>query len=578
MGEAGTLPPPGAGARAAVPASPPSPQALEQVVAAFPGPALLADRAGRVVTANPRAGSLRAAIEEGVVPDLALALARAVASGQSQTLTATLPAHLGGGALKLTLIAEGMGDGGGAQWVAVLANDESLETNLRAALIESRQRYKDLVECSADFAWETGSDGCFVFVSPGGILGYHPDELLGCPARNLVCSGIPATDPLPFGSRERVDDMELWLRGAGGGDVCYRISSVPLFGPNGVWTGARGVGRDVTANRASDLLLVKARRREQTLEAVARATRSEVEPQAMLDAASRAIAEALDLRACWVLRLDADRRPYAAASWPRGHALSEGPLAKLGAIVASGVRDANHTVEADGAILVPALHAQAINGALAAQRAAAGWDIEDRDLLTAVAGQIAIVIEQAAIHERLEVMSRTDPLTGLLNRRGFVAEASRRLRHAARTRRSASVLYIDLNRFKAINDAFGHGAGDQTLRIVGHVLDGSGRGGDVPARFGGDEFVLWLDETDIEGARTRAEKLIETFAGRQDIPRIPGRRFGVAIGVAASEPASGEDLASLLERADRAMFQAKRADAASAVHLAPARAGVSAAP
>ena len=563
-----TLIPPSGGGHAGAPEPVRSP-ASEQFLAAYPGPALLSDGAGRVVMANAQAGNLQSAIEEGMVPDLALALSRALASGESQTATAILPAHLGGSGLNLTLVAGGVGLVG-AKWVLVLGSDASLEINLRNALVESRQRYKDLVDCSSDFAWETGKDGRFVFVSPAGVLGYHPDELIGRAARDFVSADFEPPEELPFDGARRMEDVVVWFRAAGGGNACLTVSSVPLFGPDGAWAGARGVGRDITAGRAKDLLLAVARRREQVLDAVARATRIEVEAPAMLIAASRAVAEAMELSACWVLRLDASRQPYVAASWPPRQPPPASVMSRLAEVVARAAPDAHHALEVDGALLVPAQHAQCVNGAIAALQGPGDWGIEDRDLMSAVAGQVGILIEQASIHEQLQVMSRTDPLTGLLNRRAFLDEAGRRLAHATRTGRGAGVLYIDLNNFKAINDAFGHGAGDRILRTVTRVIADTGRGGDVASRYGGDEFVIWLDETNLAGANARAEKLIALIDKRTDMPEVPGRRFGLAIGVAAFDPASGEQLASLLERADRAMYEAKRARDGFGLEIAPA--------
>jgi len=99
---------------------------------------------------------------------------------------------------------------------ALLAHEVTLHHNMRAALVESRQRYKDFVEISSDFAWETGGDGTFVFVSPRGALGHSAGALVGRDPDELVLEREPDAD-LPFHAHDPVDDLELWLRRADGG-------------------------------------------------------------------------------------------------------------------------------------------------------------------------------------------------------------------------------------------------------------------------------------------------------------------------------------------------------------------------
>ncbi|HSV30038.1 MAG TPA: PAS domain S-box protein, partial [Candidatus Omnitrophota bacterium] len=143
-------------------------------LAAYPGPVVVLDADGAVLSANPRGESLAAAILDGRLAHLDTLLA--AAQGEVQAVVETLSAANGGsGGLILELIGIPTQDG----QIAVLGRDVTLERNLRSALVESRQRYKDLVEISSDFAWEVGEDGRFVFVSPKGALGYSADELVG---------------------------------------------------------------------------------------------------------------------------------------------------------------------------------------------------------------------------------------------------------------------------------------------------------------------------------------------------------------------------------------------------------------
>ncbi|MBM3518565.1 MAG: PAS domain S-box protein [Alphaproteobacteria bacterium] len=137
-----------------------------------------------------------------------------------------------------------------------------MEHNLIEALIASRQLFKDIVACSADFAWETAADGRFSFVSPRGALGFSARELNQRRARRLLDPEHEPPDPLPFESRVALDQEELWVRRADGRAACLSVSCVPVYDAGGVWRGVRGLCRDVTAAREREAALARARNRE----------------------------------------------------------------------------------------------------------------------------------------------------------------------------------------------------------------------------------------------------------------------------------------------------------------------------
>jgi diguanylate cyclase len=158
---------------------------------------------------------------------------------------------------------------------------------------------------------------------------------------------------------------------------------------------------------------------------------------------------------------------------------------------------------------------------------------------------------------KLETEVVKDPLTGLLNRRGL-DQAVERLRSAGMDLASSTVLMVDLDHFKRVNDSYGHLFGDQVLCATAKVLSGVIKGRDVAARFGGEEFVVLLPDTPESGAVTLAEQFRDAFS------RAKVRRTGsdkvidkltVSIGVAC--PQAGESLDATLDRADAALYRAK---------------------
>lgn len=170
-------------------------------------------------------------------------------------------------------------------------------------------------------------------------------------------------------------------------------------------------------------------------------------------------------------------------------------------------------------------------------------------------------------HEVAEQLSRTDPLTGLLNRRAFLEQAAAAWSTAQRRARPLSVIVLDLDHFKALNDRYGHLAGDKALEAVATVLQDSCRRGDLAARWGGEEFIVLLPETDSAQAHALAERLL---GGIRTVSLSEGGRtmhLSASLGVA--ERAAHDTLETLIRDADGRMYRAKQAGRAQ-VCSAPA--------
>ncbi|MFC3094383.1 sensor domain-containing diguanylate cyclase [Alteromonas sediminis] len=166
-------------------------------------------------------------------------------------------------------------------------------------------------------------------------------------------------------------------------------------------------------------------------------------------------------------------------------------------------------------------------------------------------------------HERAERFARTDELTQVLNRRGFRLLADAVWRELS-VRDNAAVVLLDIDKFKAINDTYGHGEGDRVIHEVASRLRSVARDGDIFARWGGEEFIVLLINTDIEQARFQAERLrksIETAQFEIMQSKVP---ITVSVGVAGSNkglfeglPLSQQPLEKIISKADKALYEAK---------------------
>lgn len=519
------------------------------LLAAFPGPAIWLDSAHAVAAANAAADELLAVGGRWLADIQGWLATCCVAPGLR-----SLPVELPRGVMIVEWAATPLPDGG----ILLLGRDATLERQLRQTLIESRRRYKDLVEVSSDFAWETGNDGRFVFVTPKGALGYSADALIGRNPRDLAVAEWGDL-PLPFDSRRPVDQAELWLKRVDDLPACFVVSAVPLFGPQGEWLGARGVCRETTEQVLRSAELARVRNREKMLAHIVHTLRDQLDAQKALHVAAVETARALGADGCRIYRA-ADSgalRPAAdfAAEIPE-ELLSDLSRPVLEAIAAG--EDAQElTLGANRLLAARTEHRQAVNGAVVVWRGddSDPWDEEDRMLLSGVADHIGIAHAHLAYQERLRRLSERDGLTGLFNRRTFFERLEEVLGRADTG--PSALLYVDLDNFKAVNDLHGHQQGDAVLKAIGGLLTTGVRPGDLPGRLGGDEFVLWLGRTDEAQAVAVAERLLDGMVALRHLSAAPDKPLGLSIGIAVHR-VGRETLQELTDRADSAMYDAKK--------------------
>lgn len=215
-------------------------------------------------------------------------------------------------------------------------------------------------------------------------------------------------------------------------------------------------------------------------------------------------------------------------------------------------------VPVGAAVAVPLLGRDGCAGALLYGRADAGAFGEgERRLLESAALQVATAVEGARLHQAMVRLSQTDTLTGVQNRRQLFARLELERERAARFGEPFALLLLDVDRFRELNAAAGHAAGDATLREVASLLRGEVREVDLVARYGGEEFAVVLPRTTPAEAAEAAERLRAAVAG-SGFEAAPAGRLTVSVG-AACFPADARDLAALVDSADAALFAAKRA-------------------
>jgi len=174
-------------------------------------------------------------------------------------------------------------------------------------------------------------------------------------------------------------------------------------------------------------------------------------------------------------------------------------------------------------------------------------------LLTLIAGQAAATIQRLLLYEDMRRLAITDDLTGIYNRRHFLERLQNEIERARRYGQPFSLLFIDIDNFKELNDSFGHQLGDRILSELGSILRHWARSSDIVARYGGEEFVVLLPMTDRTRGLIAAERL-RTRIERHTFHRR--KKLTVSVGVAAY-PGDGDTVERLLGCVDEALYMAK---------------------
>ncbi|MSP41783.1 MAG: diguanylate cyclase [Alphaproteobacteria bacterium] len=588
--------------RAAAPAAAPKEPAREAIyavdadenVSAFPGPAILFGSDGALLSANGGAERLVRAIAVGEAADVRTLLASVAATDRPAMGQIFLPADPAAGEEQalfyLTALAieqKGLPKDfpqSGARRVMLLGRDGSAEYAMRNALIASRELYRDLSRCSSDFRWQTDENGAFTFVSPKGALSYSAQALNGRRSHDLFDKGVKSPQENPFVSRASVEAVEIILRDANGEVRHCRVDALPVYDKLNQWRGARGVSTDITDARRQQQALEFLQKREMQAREIVEAANKSLDPVQAFNEAAILLAHATGAARCKILSLDNKKRlRILGVSETAGHQDYQPVLTRI----ELELHEMQYGQDCDPIIfqedgqthqITITMHAGAPNAVIWLQNPEtentpppedAPSQAGQRSLAQTVAGNIGVAIAHDNQMRRLAELSRTDELTGLMNRRAFMEDLHHRHGHLYRISRTGALLYIDLDNFKPVNDQYGHEAGDRVLKAFANILMGQSRIGDLCARLGGDEFAIWLEDTDAGGAEVKARHLINEsrdlcrlagIAPRPDAPIL-----GLSVGVAVADPGFPEQLQQLIKRADEVMYQVKRSGKGSMI-------------
>jgi diguanylate cyclase (GGDEF)-like protein len=309
--------------------------------------------------------------------------------------------------------------------------------------------------------------------------------------------------------------------------------------------------------------------REIAVNRIATAIRNSLRLDSILQTAANEVGRALNVSSCG-LRVEGDsigkrttkcyfRHDVEIDSAERGSLLSD--LDTLGAQLAKSPKtyfadgDDSQSTPVFPRAVVPLLYHGRFMGLVLVRSddTSRSWAENELLLLHTVADQLTVAINQSHLFEQMQQQALTDGLTGCYNRRAFEMQLERDLHLATRMRQPLSLMMLDLDNLKQINDKSGHEAGDNSLRMLAEALRAELRAVDTPARFGGDEFAVILPQANIEGALIVAERLRKRIAEAS----IPGVESLTASFGLATFPLHASSRDTLVVVADRALYEAK---------------------
>lgn len=523
-------------------------------LAVFPGPTLAITANGDIRALNPAGRRLLTVLDRRDANEAAVALMKLIKAACDQGDAARSVLHLPGDDDKGTRTLDVTAVPTGPRDAFVVGIDV---TSTLESLATSERRYRELVELAADFAWETGRDGAFVFVSGTRAMGYATRMLVGKNPRDMLLRDPGAAAILPFNTPAPVYQQEVWVKNADGGPVCLAVSATPIFNKDGQRIGARGVCHDVTSSRLVDSSETRRKVRERVIRHINDSVLKHNTAKGMLDTAARAICHAVEGSACEVFVFDDHNRPVKAAQFG-DTGMAERYSLQL--IKRMDPNDLHQAVVAGRAVL--GMMTGNENGATGVfliwhVEPNAEWTEDNEMLLAELREQFGGVMSQIAEQRKLETLSRFDELTGLINRRAFHEDLDSRLEQSQGRGRRGTLIYVDLDNFKLVNDTLGHDKGDAVLRKLSDILRSNTREYDLIGRLGGDEFVMWLDDTDANVAQKRGENLLIAARALRGLSGAPEKPLAVSLGIAIYDPRSGETRDGLIARADAAMYEAK---------------------
>ncbi len=405
-------------------------------------------------------------------------------------------------------------------------------------LTDQEKKFRDIAYCSSDIIWEVNEHLEYSFSStiPDGILGYLPEELIGKKPFDFMpekeSERVQALFQPVWDNREKFSALENLSIHKDGTLVCLETSGVPVFDAKGEFRGYRGLDRNITERKE----------KERELQLAATVLETATEAVMVTDVRKRII--------------KVNKAFTEITGYGRDEALGQTP-----AMLTSGHHDGTFYTEMFKTLEMTGKWEGEIwnrkkNGAIYPQWLSISAMTDEQGDLTGHVALFSDITKRKEYEEKIEYQANYDALTGLANRHLLKDRFASAIYRSDRNNSLVSLLFIDLDRFKQVNDSFGHTFGDRLLKQVGKRISNHVRQSDTVARLGGDEFaVIFPDLPDTHHMEDTIGTILNTLAEPYHIDGSDVY-LSASIGVTVY-PEDGNTIEELLRNADSAMYKAK---------------------
>ena len=453
-----------------------------------------------------------------------------------------------------------------------------------ALLRESEERFRGLIELSSDWYWEQDENFRFTLVSDNL---HDKTQRAGQAELEKTRWSVPALKMTEqdwiehravLESRQPFRDLELRRTDRRGNVHIASVSGKPIFDADGKFKGYRGVGRNITASKQAEEKVRTSALQQRLIAELGRQALASSDLADVLNRAVELVSVTLKADCCDVLELEADKKQLiytAAAGWPREWVGKRTVLVRPGSqpeyVLSRGepvvVEDETKETRfvpsrlqefgVRSGMRVPLIGTQGVFGILSAHALQPRrFSPDDVSFLQSVGNILAVAMERKNAEDRLAYLAQFDTLTGLPNRHLFHDRLLQTMAQAKRSGHPMAMLFVDLDRFKLVNDTLGHGAGDKLLKEAAARLSRCVRTGDTAGRFGGDEFgAILMDLAKPGDAGLVAQKILDALAQPFNLDGQDAF-ISASIGITLF-PNDGDNPEALVMNADTAMYRAK---------------------
>ena len=475
----------------------------------------------------------------------------------------------------------------------VVAKDTTLPDQMTEALLKSRMLLKSLLEQGVDIAFDLDPYGRFSFVTPPSAFGIRVEDWAGLPAQHFFWSDgvlpyrspldapqkIDLTPPLPP-QTARFESVKVMLPNEK--DYFLDFDMEYLRDEEGMLTAIRGTCRNVSnrveAVKNASLLGLRLSVQNRVTDILNKADNADE----LMDKASKTVRDILRADSVWMLvdygrgliptavegeslsGVDLDDVWRAAHEGGQNSACDSGAdiHASSGGFAGKGLK--TYPVDGQDLLMIVLAPSGQHKGIMLVSRQTDvnPWSAQELDLMEAIGDMLTATLGKAMMFDRLQKLSNSDVLTNSLNRRAFMEAVDRRLHYQERTQLTGALIFIDLDYFKEVNDNLGHKAGDQVLQKMVDGINKMIRPCDYVGRYGGDEFIIWLEDVDSQIAMDKAQSFLALVLKVKEELHVEfgtnDTRLSASIGVAMSIPGAGDSFDSLAQLADKVLYDVKQ--------------------